>query len=212
MLNRWVIRIVAMVAVIAALWGPSLGDRAEAGGRDRGSDVSGEAPLRQQAAPELSIGNASVREKTGQATLVVSLDSAVGHDVSVRYATVDGSAKSPDDYTSTSGVATIPAGSTSTAIVLLLIDDDEKEDTETFTVRLSEPEGGTINEGGESGTVTVVDADPGPNLGYLFAVYIVTWAAFFGYVFVTSRRHRTMRQEIEALRLTLTDDTDSDEK
>ena len=31
-----------------------------------------------------------------------------------------------------------------------------------------------------------------PNLGYLFAVYMVTWAAFFGYVFWISRRQRAL--------------------
>ncbi len=40
-------------------------------------------------------------------------------------------------------------------------------------------------------------------LPWLFAVYIITWAAFFGYVFVVSRRQREMRREIEALRRTL---------
>ena len=42
-----------------------------------------------------------------------------------------------------------------------------------------------------------------PNLGYLFAVFAVTWAAFFGYVFYMSRRQREMRREIEALKMAL---------
>ena len=40
-------------------------------------------------------------------------------------------------------------------------------------------------------------------LPWLFAVYIITWAAFFGYVFVMSRRQREMRAEIEALKRAL---------
>ena len=39
-----------------------------------------------------------------------------------------------------------------------------------------------------------------PNLGYLFAVYIVTWAGFFGYVFWISTRQRTMAREIKYLK------------
>ena len=163
-----------------------------------------------QAGPEVSIGNASVREKKGEARLIVSLDSPADHDVSVSYATVDGTARAPEDYTSATGTATVPAGTTSTAIVLLIIDDTEEEETETFSVRLSEPQGGTIRVDGESGTVTVVDADPGPNLGYLFAVYIVTWAAFFGYVFTMSRRRTAMQREVEALRATITKNDDTD--
>ena len=42
--------------------------------------------------------------------------------------------------------------------------------------------------------------DPDPNLGYLFGVYIVTWAGFFGYAFMMSRRQREMQREIVALR------------
>lgn len=40
-------------------------------------------------------------------------------------------------------------------------------------------------------------------LPWLFAVYIITWAAFFGYVFVMSRRQREMRAEIEVLKRAL---------
>mgnify|MGYP001173237923 CR=1 FL=1 len=42
-------------------------------------------------------------------------------------------------------------------------------------------------------------------LPWLFAVFFVTWAAFFGYVYVLSRRQREMRREIEALRRALAD-------
>ncbi len=43
------------------------------------------------------------------------------------------------------------------------------------------------------------------NLPFLFAVFIVTWAAFFGYVLYVSRRQREMQGEIEALRRALDD-------
>jgi CcmD family protein len=36
-------------------------------------------------------------------------------------------------------------------------------------------------------------------LPWLFAVFFITWAVFFAYVFVMSRRQREMQQEIEAL-------------
>ena len=45
-----------------------------------------------------------------------------------------------------------------------------------------------------------VRAEPEANLPFLFAVYIVTWAAFFAYVFYVSRRQREMQSEIEALK------------
>ena len=48
-----------------------------------------------------------------------------------------------------------------------------------------------------------VGSEPEANLPFLFAVYIVTWAAFFAYVFYVSRRQRDMQSEIEALKRAL---------
>ena len=45
--------------------------------------------------------------------------------------------------------------------------------------------------------------DPEANLPFLFAVFIVTWGAFFAYVFYLSLRQRDMRSEIEALKRAL---------
>ena len=45
--------------------------------------------------------------------------------------------------------------------------------------------------------------DPESNLPFLFAVFFITWAAFFAYVFVMSRRQREMRREIEVLKRVL---------
>ena len=46
---------------------------------------------------------------------------------------------------------------------------------------------------------------PEANLPFLFAVYIITWAAFFAYAFYVSRRQREMQREIEALKRALQD-------
>jgi CcmD family protein len=64
---------------------------------------------------------------------------------------------------------------------------------------------------GDRGTAQVVapqeqpadDREPEANLPYLFAVFIITWAVLFGYVFYMSRRQRAMQREIEALRAAL---------
>lgn len=45
--------------------------------------------------------------------------------------------------------------------------------------------------------------DPEANLPFLFAVFIITWGAFFGYVFYLSLRQRDLRSEIEALKRAL---------
>ena len=46
---------------------------------------------------------------------------------------------------------------------------------------------------------------PEANLPFLFAVYIITWAAFFAYAFYASRQRREMQGEIEALKRALED-------
>ena len=38
------------------------------------------------------------------------------------------------------------------------------------------------------------------NLSFLFVAFLVTWAAFFGYVFFVNRRQRELQREIEELR------------
>ncbi len=46
-------------------------------------------------------------------------------------------------------------------------------------------------------------SSPEANLPFLFAVYIITWAAFFAYVFYVSRRQRELRNEIQDLKRAL---------
>ncbi len=43
------------------------------------------------------------------------------------------------------------------------------------------------------------DSKPEANLPFLFAVYTITWIAFFGYAFYLSRRQVELRREIQAL-------------
>ena len=45
--------------------------------------------------------------------------------------------------------------------------------------------------------------DGDSELPWLFAVFFITWAAFFGYVLVMSRRQREMRREIDVLKTVL---------
>ena len=56
-----------------------------------------------------------------------------------------------------------------------------------------------------------IGKEPEANLPFLYAVYTITWAAFFGYIFLLSRRQREMRREMEALRKAL-EEGSSEEK
>ena len=42
--------------------------------------------------------------------------------------------------------------------------------------------------------------DTETNLPYLFAVYSITWIAFFAYLYYMSQRQRNLRSEVEELR------------
>ncbi|MDA1258304.1 MAG: CcmD family protein [Chloroflexi bacterium] len=56
---------------------------------------------------------------------------------------------------------------------------------------------------GDGVAITVVDREQGDleqNLGFLFAIYLVTWAGFFFYIVVVSRRQRNLAREIRVLR------------
>ena len=49
-------------------------------------------------------------------------------------------------------------------------------------------------------------------LPWLFAVYAITWAAFFAYVFIMSRRQREMQSEIDTLKRALDAKMDEQEE
>ena len=44
------------------------------------------------------------------------------------------------------------------------------------------------------------NTNPNTNLGYLFAVYIITWSGFFAYIFIVSQRQRALERQIDDLK------------
>lgn len=58
---------------------------------------------------------------------------------------------------------------------------------------------------------SVVERESGrleTNLSYLFAVFAVTWAGFFAYIFFVSRKQRELQREVARLRATMKSNTD----
>ena len=54
--------------------------------------------------------------------------------------------------------------------------------------------------------LSVVERESGKletNLGYLFAVFAVTWAAFFAYIFWISRKQRELQRELARVRASI---------
>ncbi|MFZ5876659.1 MAG: PKD domain-containing protein [Nitrospirota bacterium] len=116
--------------------------------------------------PDLAITSASIVEGnsgTGVASFTVTLSSASTTPVTVNYATTNGSATAPSDYTATSGTLTIPAGSLSGTISVMVNGDTLYEGDESFTVTLSAPTNAIIDVTQSVGIGMVMNDDPFPN-------------------------------------------------
>ena len=91
--------------------------------------------------------------ETGKMQFVVSLNNAIGQDISFAYATSDSSAKNAAkagvDYTATSGTLEIKAGQTSGVINVNILGDALKEGDEIFNLTLSSPVGAGFAKGAD---------------------------------------------------------------
>jgi hypothetical protein len=118
-----------------------------------------------EAERQLIIADTSVLEGTGgmsTAVFTVTLAPASSQPVTVDYATADGTAVAPADYTATSGTLTFTPGETEQTISVPIVADDVDELDETFFVHLSNASGATILLGTAVGTI--IDDDGLPTL------------------------------------------------
>ena len=90
---------------------------------------------------QLSIEDATIAEGSSDGVMrfAVLLQPVSARVVTVTYATADATAIAGADYTATSGTLTLSAGSTTGTIAVPILNDETGEDTETFTVSLSNP-------------------------------------------------------------------------
>jgi hypothetical protein len=113
--------------------------------------------------PGLSIADTSAYEGHSGPHLIdfaVNLSVASATDVTVNYATSDGTATAGSDYTATSGTMTIPAGVTTKKLVVVVQGDITAEPDETVLVTLSSPTGATLVK--PTATGNIVNEDPPP--------------------------------------------------
>lgn len=117
-------------------------------------------------APTLSISSTTITEKTGTSTtanFTVTLSNPHYQDVTVNYSTQDNTAVAPGDYTAVGPtLLTIPGGSVTGMITVVVAGDTLDEFTETFTVSLSAPVNAAIAVANATGTI--IDDDPEPSL------------------------------------------------
>lgn len=106
--------------------------------------------------PSLSIDNVTVTEGNN-ATFTVSLAAISGKTISVDYFSSNGTATSPNDYTTTQGTVTFKAGETKQNISIPVVDDILTETQENFFVSLTNPNNATISVA--KGQATIIDND-----------------------------------------------------
>ena len=113
--------------------------------------------------PGIRVTDAQVAEGTN-ATMdfVVTLSRALAENVSVTYATADGTAIAGEDYEETSGTLTFEAGATSQVVSVSVLDDAHDDDGESFTLTLSNPSGANAYVAQATATGTIRNADPMP--------------------------------------------------
>ena len=107
--------------------------------------------------PSLSINDVVVTEGnsgTTNAVFTVTLSAASGQTVTVNYATADGTATQPADYTNTSGTLTFTPGQTTRTITVPVIGETVPEANETFFVNLNSATNATISDNQGVGTIT----------------------------------------------------------
>ena len=90
----------------------------------------------------IRIENARAKEgKDETLDFAVTLNRAASHEVSVDYATEDGTATAGSDYTATSGTLTFAAGETAKTVKVPVLDDAVDEGKEVMRLLLSNPQG-----------------------------------------------------------------------
>ena len=109
----------------------------------------------------------TVDESAANATFTVSLSTPTHSekDITVEYGTTDGTAYAGMDYTETSGMLTIAAGSLSGTFDVPILADTLDEFNETATITLSGATNATISE--SSATLTITDDDPQPTITFV---------------------------------------------
>ncbi|HVF75726.1 MAG TPA: Calx-beta domain-containing protein [Acidimicrobiales bacterium] len=104
--------------------------------------------------PTVSIADASNAESGDMSFTVTLTGTPNPAGTTVNYATTPGSATAPADFASETGSVTLTATKTTDTIVIDVTDDTIDETAESFTVTLSNPSNGTIDDGEATGTIT----------------------------------------------------------
>ena len=107
--------------------------------------------------PALSIEDAEATEGDGEIAFAVTMDGPSSRTVRVDWETADGTAKAGEDYTARKDELVFAPGETRQEAKVPVLDDTAVEPDETFTVKLSNPRGGSLERSEATGII--VDND-----------------------------------------------------
>ncbi|UCG32935.1 MAG: hypothetical protein JSU68_14880 [Phycisphaerales bacterium] len=108
-------------------------------------------------AVDFSSDTYSGSEVGGDVLITVELSSASCRTVTVDYATIDDTARQPEDYTQVSGTLTFGPGETEKTFRVLPTEDAEREGDETVTLALSAPSGAALADVCNPATLIIRD-------------------------------------------------------
>ena len=94
----------------------------------------------------------------------VELLAASSREVTVTYATADGTAKAGEDYVAASGTLTFRPGETAKAVEVATIQDEMDEEDETFALALGAATNAKVRPGRRTSSTTIRDDDVRPRL------------------------------------------------
>jgi FtsP/CotA-like multicopper oxidase with cupredoxin domain len=113
---------------------------------------------------QFSAATYSVAENGGTLTVTVDRIGGSAGAVSVNYATANGTATAPGDYTAASGTLNFANAQASATFPITINNDATYESDETFTVSLNTPTGGATLGTPSSAVVTITNDDAAPNV------------------------------------------------
>ena len=116
--------------------------------------------------PEVTyITSNSLSEASGISEIGFYIQRPSVDDIIIKYAVIPGSADATDYSMPTTGLITIPAGSTKAPLAISIANDAIDESNETFTIEYVSIENATFEGAGTPSTsVTIIDDDFAPNL------------------------------------------------
>ena len=143
--------------------------------------------------PTLSVNDVTLTEGDGgpvAATFTVNLSAASGRDVTVDFATANGTAIAPGDYVARSGSLTFAAGETTKLVAVTVKGDTLDEPTESYSLNLFNAQNATAADAQAVGTIIDNDGLPSAvvsdvivaegNSGQVNADFTVTLSATSG--------------------------------